>query len=58
LTAKESKKRAKEGDRVLRMKNKPLHRKTGDADLPKFNGGKKWRVINSSSRVKQAIDRA
>jgi len=56
-TRAESKKFAKENERLLRMKNKPTSRKLATEDLPKFKRGSKWRVANSSSRVKEAIER-
>jgi hypothetical protein len=54
---KESKKRSKEGERILRMKNKPLSSKVTDQDVPKFKSGKRWRSENSSYRIKKAIER-
>jgi len=52
-----SKKVASENERILRMKNKPLHRQLTDQDIPKFKGGKNWRSKNTSDRVKDAIRR-
>ena len=40
----ESRKLAKEGERIQRFKNKPTKRKLADHDLPEFKKGKNWRV--------------
>jgi len=56
-TKKESKKLTKEGQRILRMKNKPTKRKLGDQDLPTFKKGGQWRGKNQGNRVREAISR-